>query len=218
MSIRHTSFKHGWFYHYRMHEPKTEALCSDEFLSLRKFMEKMFDGCPDHYFTTGPRSSALRFCLNIDPVHIKGHEICKLAEIGVESGRYKTAHSNVEVYMLEMDGHTVAVEVPIWLMPDELKVFRALFDSEEPLSGHIDVLRVEDDNIWIWDYKPKASKEKYAKCQLMFYALMLSKRTKIPLSRFRCGYFDEQDAYVFKPELEHVSHIVVQEITKINNK
>ena len=206
MSIRHVSLKHGWFYHYRMHEPKTEQLCSERLCGLKTFMEKMFDGCPDHYFTEGPRSSALKFNLDINPVHIKGHEICKLAELGSQRKRYTTAHSNVEVYMLEMDNKTVAVEVPIWLMPDELEVYRVLFDSEAPLSGHIDVLRVEDDNIWIWDYKPKAAKEKYAKCQILFYALMLSKRTRIPLSRFRCGYFDEEDAYVFRPELSHITH------------
>lgn len=215
MSIRHVSFKHGWFYHYRMHEPKTANLCANGLSGLKTFMEKMFQDCPDHYFTEGPRSSALRFSLDIDPVKVDGHEICKLAELGLENGRYRTAHSNVEVYMLEMDGNTIAVEVPIWLMPDELNVFRALFDCEEPLSGHIDILRVEDDNIWIWDYKPRAEKEKYAKCQLMFYALMLSKRSGVPLSKFRCGYFDEKDAFVFKPELTHVTKSCIMEPPKI---
>jgi hypothetical protein len=207
MSIRHTSFKHGWFYHYRLHEPKTEKLCTNGLEKLKTFMDKMFDACPDHYFTEGPRSSALKFNLDIEPVRIEGHEVCSLAGCGVESERYKTAHSNVEVYMLEMDGQTVAVEIPIWLMPHELETYRTLFDSEDPLSGHIDLLRIENDNIWVWDYKPNANKEKYASCQIMFYALMLSKRTGIPLDRFRCGYFDEKEAYVFKPELKYVTQV-----------
>jgi hypothetical protein len=168
-------------------------------------MERMFEGCPDHYFLSGPRSSALRFDIDVSPMRIDGHPICKMAELGIENGRYRTAHSNVEVYMLETDNHTVAVEVPIWLLPHELESYRAIFDCEEPLSGHIDVLRVEDDNVWIWDYKPNAEKEKYAKCQLLFYALMLSKRTGLPLAKFRCGYFDEKDAFVFKPEMSHLS-------------
>jgi hypothetical protein len=29
---------------------------------------------------------------------------------------------------------------------------------------------------------------------------MLSKRTGIPLNNFRCGYFDDKNAYVFEPE------------------
>jgi hypothetical protein len=204
MSIRHTSFKHGWFYHYRLHSIKTDKLCNNGFSSLKDFMEKMMEACPDHYFQEGPRSSSLKFEVSTECIQVDGHEVCKLAELGVESGRYKTAHSNVEVYMLEMDSNTVAVEVPIWLHPHELDCYKALFDCEEPLTGHIDLVRVEDGKVWIWDYKPNAEKEKYADCQTLFYALMLSKRTGIPLEKFRCGYFDEKSAFVFKPEIEHL--------------
>jgi hypothetical protein len=205
--IRHTSFSHGWFYHYRLHQPKADSLCEGALLPLKSFMEKMFEGCPDHYFLSGPRSSALRFDVDVDSVQISSHPICSLAVLGIEHGRYRTAHSNVEVYMLENDSNTVAVELPIWLLPHELDVYRSLFDCEDPLSGHIDLLRIEDNHVWIWDYKPHAVKEKYAKCQLMFYALMLSKRTGLPLSRFRCGYFDESDAFVFKPEMKSLAKV-----------
>ena len=205
MGIRHTSFKHGWFYHYRVHVPKKKELCDNGLGNLGLFMEKMFDACPDHYFTTGPRSSALRFNVGVCPIQIGGHEVSKLAELGLKYGRYRTAHSNVEVYMLENDAHTIGVEVPIWLMPYELEMYRSLFDSEEPLTGHIDILRVEDGKVWIWDYKPNADKEKYAHCQVLFYALMLSKRTGIPLEKFRCGYFDENTAFVFKPEVDQIN-------------
>ena len=202
MGIRHTSLNHGWFYHYRIHMPKAEKLCNNGFSSLKIFMEKMMTTCPDHYFQSGPRSSALRFDIETKKVRIDGHEMCRLAEMGLRNGRYKTAHSNVEVYMLENDMKTVGVELPIWLLPHELEFYRAFFGCEEPLTGHIDILRIEDDNIWIWDYKPNAEKEKHASCQLLFYALMLSKRTNIPLERFRCGYFDENSAFLFKPEIE----------------
>jgi hypothetical protein len=167
-------------------------------------MHKVFDACPDHYFEIEPRSSALRFNLDTKHVRVDGHEVCKLAECACKYGRYKSAHSNVEVYMLENDCNTIGVEIPVWLMPHELECYRALFDSENPLTGHIDLLRVEDGMIWVWDYKPKAAAEKYANCQTLFYALMLSKRTGIPLEKFRCGYFDEQTAFVFKPEIGSV--------------
>lgn len=212
MSIRHTSFKHGWFYHYRLHCPKTDSLCCNGFSSLKGFMEKMMEACPDHYFDTGPRSSSLKFDVASNCVRVDGHEVCKLAEIGVESGRYKTAHSNVEVYMLENDDSTIAVELPIWLHHHELEMFKSLFDSEEPLTGHIDLVRVEDGNIWIWDYKPKAEKEKYADCQTLFYAIMLSKRTGIPLEKFRCGYFDEKSAFIFKPEISQLPMSCVKSV------
>jgi len=104
--------------------------------------------------------------------------------------------------MLENDGTTLAMEIPIWLMPNELAGYKTLFKSEEILTGHIDILRVEDGKIWIWDYKPNANKEKYATTQTFFYALMLSKRTGIDLDKFRCGYFDQNFSYVYKPEKE----------------
>ena len=36
---------------------------------------------------------------------------------------------------------------------------------------------------------------------------MLSKRTNIPIENFRCGYFDQHIAYVFKPQLEMIPQI-----------
>ncbi len=204
MTIKHTSLKHGWFYHYRIHTQKASELCSNELSSLFQFAESMLSKCPDHYFNVGPRSSALKFNIKPTKVQIDGHEVCKLAELGIKNGTYRTAHSNVEVYMLERDSNTIAVEMPIWLLPHELDTYKALFECEEPLTGHIDVLRVEDGRVWIWDYKPHAEKEKYASCQLTFYAIMLSKRTGIPLNSFRCGYFDEKTAFLFKPEMEHL--------------
>lgn len=205
MGIRHTSLKHGWFYHYRVHMPKAEKLCSNGFSTLKDFMEKMLTSCPDHYFQSGPRSSSLKFDVDVEKFKVEGHEVCGLADLGQRYGRYRTAHSNVEVYMLENDSMTVGVELPIWLMPHELDMYRKFFDCEDPLTGHIDILRIEDDKIWIWDYKPNAHKEKYADCQTLFYAIMLSKRTGVPLDKFRCGYFDENTAFVFKPKIEHLN-------------
>lgn len=209
MSIRHTSFRHGWFYHYRIHDVKINSLCSNGFSSLGTFMDKMLKDCPDHYFTEGPRSSALRFSVDAEPIEIQGHEVCQLAEVSHDTQHYKTAHSRVQVHMLQNDERTIGVEVPIWIMPYELERFRSIFGSEMPLSGHIDVLRIEDGNVWIWDYKPGASKEKYASTQVYFYALMLSQRTGIALDKFRCGYFDEKVAYVFKPELKILGSIAI---------
>ena len=138
----------------------------------------------------------------VDPVNITGHETSKLAAHGLEENkeRFKTAHSKVQVFMLENDNNTIAMEVPIWLHHKELELYNSLFGTDLPLSGHIDVLRIEDGKIWVWDYKPNAHREKYASTQVYFYALMLSTRAGVDLDHFRCGYFDDKFAYVFKPE------------------
>ena len=202
--IKHVSLQHGWFYHYRLHEKKINTLCNKKFTPLQSYLNQTFDNCPEKHFNTGPRSSKLRFDVGIEPTPIENHEVCKLAEEGLASQQYKTAHSNVQMFMLEHDDKTLGVEVPIWLRHQELPRFEKIFSSRDSLSGHIDALRIEDKNIWVWDYKPRAEKEKYATTQTYFYALMLSRRTGIPLNHFKCGYFDDEIAFVFKPEEKKV--------------
>ena len=148
--IRHTSFKHGWFYHYRVHVPKAASLCDGQFAALNAYLDAMHTSCPDEKFTSGPRSSALRFPVTADITEIPGHEVCSYARAGLEWAQYKTAHSNVQLFMLHNDDKTLGVEVPLWGDSHELDVdFDALFKDDGPLSGHIDVLQVDDDKIWI---------------------------------------------------------------------
>lgn len=199
--IKHASFEHGWFYHYRVHNKKAELL-NNGLNPLRDYLYNVFENCPDEYFQKGPRGSKLRFKVGIKPKEITGHEISMLTRCGLEQneGRYNSNHSKVQVFMLENDDKTVAVEVPIWIKEDEVENYKAIFNTKEPLTGHVDLLRIEDGKVWVWDYKPNAQREEYATTQTYFYALMLSKRTGINLERFRCGYFDSCYAYVFKPE------------------
>jgi ATP-dependent exoDNAse (exonuclease V) beta subunit len=136
---------------------------------------------------------------DIDLKQIEGHEVCELARKGLELDKFNSAHTNVQMFMLQNDDNTISIEVPIWLLEHELPDYEAILSSKDALTGHIDALRVEDGKVWVWDYKPHASKEKYASTQVNFYALMLSQRTGIPMERFRCGYFDDELAFVFKP-------------------
>ncbi|MBR9690620.1 PD-(D/E)XK nuclease family protein [Candidatus Woesearchaeota archaeon] len=165
----------------------------------------MFEDCPDHYFVNGPRASKLKTEIKTNIVENEGQEVSILAKEALNWAAYKTAHSNVQVFMLKFDNNTIGVEVPIWGMPEEIDEFGSL--SKHPLTGHIDVLQVADGKIWVWDYKPNAKQEKFAVTQTYVYALMLSKRTKIPLKNFMCGYFDEKNTYTFEPAKIKVSTI-----------
>ncbi|MBI1972663.1 PD-(D/E)XK nuclease family protein [Candidatus Woesearchaeota archaeon] len=192
----------GGFYCYRVHEPKINLLCNGNgFAPLKDFLQQVFHGRPDEYFNIGPRGSMLKFRLPCDPLEVSGHEVSTLARLGLEFNKelFPDNHSKVQVYMLEHDNHTVAMEVPLWMEKHELESYKNVMDSTKPLTGHIDVLRVEGDKIWIWDYKPNAAKEKFAATQVYFYALMLSRRTNLSLDHIRCGYFDHQRAFVFQP-------------------
>ena len=198
MNIRHASFKHGWFYHYRVHLDKLKRLARP-FPALEEYLHAMFRECPHEYFGGGPRSSKLQLPIDLDWDHNTEHELCSFTEYALEHGRFKTAHSNVQVLMLETDDKTVAVEVPLWIEPGEVSSYREVFGSDLPFTGHIDALSITDEKIWVWDYKPGAAKEKYAHVQTYMYALALSKRTGLSLEHFRCGYFDSEDCYVFVP-------------------
>lgn len=199
MAIKNIMMNHGMPYFYRYHTKKTESL-TNGYDKLKEYIETIGDKCPHKYFLTGPRSSNLQFKLDSELKCIEGHEISKLASQALVNGNTRDAHTIVELFLLQHDNKTVAVELPLWLENNELPDFNLIFNSREPLTGHVDVLRIENNKVWIWDYKPRAMNEKYAVTQTFFYALMLSKRTKIPLENFRCGYFDSAYAFVFKPE------------------
>ncbi len=199
--IRKVSFKHGWYYQYRVHVPKVNEL-STCYPQLMSYLDSMFTSCPHSYFESGPRSSKFKVKLPIDTLQVLGHEVSSLTRLGLDENhnRFSTDHPKVQVFMLEHDGKTVAMETPVWLMPDEMEELTG-FKIDEPITGHIDVLRIEGGKVWIWDYKPNASLEKFASTQVLLYALMLSRRTGIPLDNFMCGYFDSANAYIFKPKL-----------------
>ncbi|KYK24638.1 hypothetical protein AYK26_03625 [Euryarchaeota archaeon SM23-78] len=203
--LQHVSLDHGWYYHYRLHNAKLGLLRDNGFYPLHRYLNRVFKNCPQEPFLTGPRGSRLRFDLGIRPRQIDNHEVTMLAREGLSWNKYTDAHSNVQVFMLSYDNTTVGVEVPIWLRATELgKKHEEFFNSKEPLSGHIDVLRTDNDKVWVWDYKPRAAQEKYASTQVFFYSLMLSRRAGIPLDRIRCGYFDEHTAFAFKPDKKYL--------------
>jgi hypothetical protein len=205
--ILSSSMMHGVNYHFRIHKNKLDSLCQDKFPSLIDYLLKMQKNCPAEYFLEGPRSSSLRLNIGADIIKAN-HEVTSLARMGLDSDYYDNAHMNVQMFMLSFDNKTLAIEVPLWLTKDEFASFSELFKSDLALSGHIDLIRFEEGKIWIWDYKPKACKEKYASTQTYFYALMLSKRTNLDMSNFMCGYFDDIDVYVFDPSKIKIEDLI----------
>ena len=114
--------------------------------------------------------------------------------------------------MLENDATTIAVEVPVWINAAEARSLPFATLENECLSGHIDVVSVEDQKIVIWDYKPRAAAERFAAVQVALYAFMLSVRTGLPLDLFRCGYFDRSDCFQFVPAPEALA--TMQEVER----
>jgi NAD-dependent DNA ligase len=195
--IRTISFKHQWFYRYRLHYNKLSSIPDN----LRIYLDNLFENCPNHIFEGSKYScSQCIVTLNIQKEHTTEHEIIELAKKSRDYTELQSAHENLQKFFLDNDPYSVATEIPLWIEPNEFSDYEELFSTTEALTGHIDLLRVvQNGKIEVWDYKPKAFNEKYAETQVFLYALMLSIRTGIPLSLFQCGYFDETDAYIFKP-------------------
>jgi len=111
--------------------------------------------------------------------------------------------------MLETDSVTVAIEVPVFLTPEDITHMQHELGFAIPLSpettrtGHIDLLQMRNGRIHILDYKPNAVRDKSI-TQRMVYALALSRRTGLRLYDFVCAWFDEHHYFAFYPL--HVVH------------
>src|SRR3989338_2268267 len=128
--IRTISFDHkGGYYFYRVHNKKLD-ICNG-YTGLKDYLNTLFSSCPNDFFNDGPRSSALKFNIHAELKQVRGHEISMLTTeaLRVNKDRFKSGHSKVQVFLLEMDNKTIACEIPIWLNPGELKDFNGLFKS-----------------------------------------------------------------------------------------
>lgn len=109
----------------------------------------------------------------------------------------KCRHNELQCFMLLTDSMTVAVEVPVYLTPEDIwhlendLGFKVPLPAPATLTGHIDVLRIRNGRVHILDYKPAAMHERPI-AQLMVYTLALSRRTGLRLYDFVCAWFDNR--------------------------
>lgn len=152
---------------------------------------KSLDSWIDKYFKEDQRCSKIKLNTNTIPIQKQDQSI-KLAKLALtQTANNKTRHHIIESFMLINDNNTIATEIPIYFYDKTIG----------KINGHIDILQIKNNRIYILDYKPKAHKENSQKVttQLTLYAIALSFRTKIPLRKIRCAYFDENNYFEFKP-------------------
>lgn len=185
------TFHHGIHYTLSFDEKK---IAESENRHKSKFLEYvrtlLHTRLPDG-FSHPPRASGMRFprlkCFEID------HPLREFARCAQRIPMEGTRHERMQAFLMVSDRASVAVELPVWMTPKESQ----FFDSN--LTGHIDLIRLTD-KIEIWDYKPYASREIFASCQVYWYCRMLSSRLKVGLDQFRCGFFDAYNVYIIEPE------------------
>jgi transposase-like protein len=202
--INSFSFRHSdIIYNFKYHKPKLEMLCSD-FPTLANYIKNLKNECPADFFENNGKNSQLNLDVTVSEEG-KYNLACQLADFSLNhSSNAIERHSLVEKFMLINDCSTIACEVPVWFWEKYLDM---------GISGHIDVLQIRKGNIYLLDYQPDARREnkKEISSKLFLYASGLSFRTKIPLMKFRCAWFDQNNYYEFNPEEQNFS-------VKIKNK
>ncbi|MFP4051987.1 MAG: hypothetical protein ACLFVB_09655, partial [Thermoplasmata archaeon] len=106
-------------------------------------------------FLKGPRCSSTE--IDQDPkIEEKDNITPELTELAFNSqpkNSNKSPHETVEEFFLINDSSTVCTELPVFINPKETEI-----DVDEPITGHIDLIQIRYDNLYILDYKPNLNK------------------------------------------------------------
>jgi ATP-dependent exoDNAse (exonuclease V) beta subunit len=181
----------GLAYNFKYHKGKLEIL-GEEFHSLVSYIRRCEAGCPPFFNAIENRCSQLRLEVTIEKI-VSENLVCRRAGLALcDFPTKKKRHSLIENFMLINDDATVAVEIPVWFWEKNLGL---------SIAGHIDIIQISQGYVYILDYKPDAAREKDDRVasQLYLYALGLSFRASIPLSRIRCAWFDDTSYFEFEP-------------------
>jgi len=193
-TIKSFSFRHsGKIYNYKYHIPKLNEF-TKKYPHLISYITNLHKFIDNSKFIDSNRCSKQDLNIIRNLKHQPNNSLNKVTKKALELARTnKQRHKAIEDYFLSCDRDTIATEVPVWFWDKKLK----------SITGHIDILQIRNNKLYILDYKPNATKENIQKVttQLTLYALALSFRAKIPLRKIRCAYFDEFDYYEFKPKL-----------------
>jgi hypothetical protein len=183
------TLNHEQNYNFKFHRVKLDRFVNEYFSPIREYVENIPKECPEDIFLDDPaRSSQLGISAN-PSLEKKENYACKIADLalkGVTDNRRR--HEAVQDFMLCNDTATLAVEVPVWLLPEEFNL-ELLSEMDKPITGHIDILQVRYGLIHILDFKPEAERVKPVS-QLFLYALALSQRTGIWLRNFNPSFKD----------------------------
>ena len=185
------SFEHeNLDYEFMYHKYKLDVFVREKFPGLAKHITRFERGCPDVFFEVGERCSKPSFEAAAK-VRRASNLACKMAGFAVQAAMSNLErHKLVERFMIVNDKATVACEIPVWYWEKSM---------DTGITGHIDILQVRNDLVYILDYKPGASKDRKAPWQLYHYASALSFRTRVPLKDIRCAWFDEESYYEYSP-------------------
>jgi ATP-dependent exoDNAse (exonuclease V) beta subunit len=213
-TIRAVKLYHRQVYHFAYHRPKLALLRDDKehlhVAPLADFLEALPRSCPHELFRDSSRASKLASDF-IDPSRLivtrKENLATRIAALVLPTiGDNRLRHKTLQRFMLANDSVTVAVEVPIWLAPEDIAQIERRYriqlfapaSRSQPITGHIDFLQVRNGAVHILDYKPDARSNRPI-AQLTIYAIALSHLAGLRLFDIKCAWFNEDEYCEFFP-------------------
>jgi transposase-like protein len=211
-TIQGINLYHRQIYKFRIHQAKLIMLLQEDikhhkFWPLKEFLDATFAECPHHLFKEGLRASEIKTKFNLGQVMIreKTNFATRLAQLLLQAVKEnKLRHEALQQFFLCNDSVTVATEVPVYLLPEDIEHMESQLNFKIPvkiervLTGHIDLIQLRNGAVHILDYKPNAAKERPIE-QLTLYALAMSRLTGLRLYDFKCAWFDEKNYFEFFP-------------------
>jgi len=145
-------------------------------------------------FLSGPRASSTEVYHTLKPKQ-KNSIIPKLTKLALAtSQKTKSAHETVEHFFLINDSTTVCNELPVFINPKEIDSL----NIDIPLTGHIDLIQIKYDKLFILDYKPNLRHPEQYVSQLQLYKIAIHKRTTIPEENIIPAVFNEHGYHQFE--------------------
>jgi len=146
-------------------------------------------------FLSGPRCSSLNVDYNLEAKEKDNltTELTQLAFNSQPKNSDKSPHETVEDFFLINDSTTVATELPVFINPKETNI-----DVDEPITGHIDLVQIRYEDIYILDYKPNLNKPERHASQLQLYKKAIQQRTSIPKDKIHTAVFNKHSYYEFE--------------------
>ena len=209
-TIRTRKLYHPQLYLFKVHTLKLN-IANKRVPRLRPFIYEALDHLNDNLFQSKHTLRVSELARQLPtPKHrlkeISNSPACRMADLALELCKTKRErHAKVEEFMLINDSATIAVELPVWVTAEEAQ--ESIWggaaqgprpEAPGPITGHIDLVQVRNDQLYILDYKPDETEKNYTVTQLDLYATLLSIRTGISKNKINLAYFDERDYFEVK--------------------
>ncbi|MFW6040659.1 MAG: hypothetical protein ACOC85_02370 [Thermoplasmatota archaeon] len=201
--------KHRQIYPFSHHNLKLN-IHSKQLPQLRRYINWIERSLDRDMFLKGPRCSNTETNHNLKAKE-KDNITPRLTQLSFDSkpkGTKLSPHDIVENFFLINDSTTVCTELPVFLNPEEFnssysqnsdsaRPNETSLNVDEPLTGHIDIVQIRYDNLYLLDYKPNLNNPENHASQLQLYKEAIHKRTSIPKDKIKTAVFNRHSYFEY---------------------